>query len=156
VALPHLIEVRALRAAVKTAFAPPAAVAVRPVLTAAFWQGSHETSIAIMADPPSRSGLATLLSWPRIATVKTRFSAVEDLIREVDAKAAEKPYIPVLLVTFIEFVTRSEVDPGLLNRIFIERIASTVTDRLPPRRSPLVAVESTRVLLERLQATRAI
>jgi hypothetical protein len=55
-----------------------------------------------------------------------------------------------------KFVTRSEVDPYLINCILIEGIASTGNDRIPPCRRHQVAVEAVRLLLERLQANGAI
>jgi hypothetical protein len=85
-----------------------------------------------------------------------RFQAIEDLIREVEAKAADEPDTLALLVALIKLATRSEVDPYLLNGILIQGIASTVSARIPRRRRHQVAVECVRLLLDRLQADGTI
>jgi hypothetical protein len=85
-----------------------------------------------------------------------RFQAIEDLIREVEAKAADEQDTLALTVAIIKLVTRSEVDPYLLNGVFIEAIANTINSRIPRRRKKQVAVEAVRLLLARLQASGAL
>lgn len=91
-----------------------------------------------------------------LATVDKRFQAVEDLIRQVETKAANEPDTLALVVALIKFVTRSEVDPYLLNGVLIEAVANTIHSRIPGRRKRQVATETIRLLLERLQAGGAI
>jgi hypothetical protein len=86
--------------------------------------------------------------------VDKRFQAVEDLIRQVETKAANEP--DALVVALIKLVTRSEIDPYLLNGVPIEGIARTIHSRIPARRRHQVAVEAVRLLVERLQAGGAI
>ena len=90
-----------------------------------------------------------------LASVDKRFQAVEDLIRQVETKAADEPDTLALVVALIKFAVRSEIDPYLLNGVLIEGIASTIR-RIPVRRRRQVATETIRVLLERLQAGGAI
>jgi hypothetical protein len=52
--------------------------------------------------------------------VEKRFQAVEDLIRQVETKAADEPDTLALVVALIKLVIRSEVDPYLLSGILIE------------------------------------
>jgi hypothetical protein len=79
-----------------------------------------------------------------------RFQALDDLIREVEAKAADEPETLALTVALIKLATRSEVDP------YLQGIASTVSTRIPRRRRQQVAVECVRLLLDRLQADGTI
>jgi hypothetical protein len=88
--------------------------------------------------------------------VDKRFQAVEDLIRQVETKAANEPDALALVVALIKLVTRSEIDPYLLNGVPIEGIARTIHSRIPARRRHQVAVEAVRLLVERLQAGGAI
>jgi hypothetical protein len=88
--------------------------------------------------------------------MEKRFQAVEDLIRQVETKAANEPDVLALLVALIKIVTRSEVDPYLLNGLLIEALANTIDSRIPAHRRRKVATEAIRLLLERLQASGAI
>jgi hypothetical protein len=89
--------------------------------------------------------------------VDKRFQAVEDLIRQVETKAANEPdALALVVVALIKLVTRSEIDPYLLNGVPIEGIARTIHSRIPARRRHQVAVEAVRLLVERLQAGGAI
>ena len=81
-----------------------------------------------------------------------RFQAIEDLIREVEAKAADEPDT----VALIKSIVRSEIDPYLLSGVFVEAIANTINSRIPRRRKKQVAVEAVRLLLARLQASGAL
>ena len=89
------------------------------------------------------------------AAVEKRYQAIEDLIRETEAKAAAEADTLALVVAPIKFAVRSEVDPYLLNGVLIEGIASTINNRIPEHRKRQVAVEAVRLLLERLQAGEA-
>jgi hypothetical protein len=90
-----------------------------------------------------------------LSAVDKRYQAVEDLIRQVETKAADEPDTLALVVALIKFATQSEVDPYLLNGVLIEAIASTVQS-LPGRRRRQVAIQTIRLLLERLQAGGAL
>jgi hypothetical protein len=92
----------------------------------------------------------------KLRGVHKHFPAVEELIREVEAKAADEPDTLALLVALIKIVIRSEVDPYLLNGVLVQGIASTVSSRIPSRRKRQVARETVRLLLERLQAGGAL
>lgn len=91
-----------------------------------------------------------------LGPVEKRFQAVEDLIRQVETKAANEPDTLALVVALIKFAVRSEVDPYLLNGVLIEGIANTIHSRIPGRRRHQVATETIRLLLERLQDGGAI
>ena len=85
-----------------------------------------------------------------------RFQAIEDLIREVEAKAADEPGTLALTVALIKSIVRSDIDPYLLSGVFVEAIANTINSRIPRRRKKQVAVEAVRLLLARLQASGAL
>ena len=91
-----------------------------------------------------------------IVTVEKRFQAIEDLIRQVETKAANEPDTLALVVALIKVAVRSEVDPYLLNGVLIEAIANTIHSRFPGRRRRQVATETIRLLQERLQDGGAI
>jgi hypothetical protein len=88
--------------------------------------------------------------------VEKRFQAVDDLIREIEAKSADETDTLALLVAVLKFVIQSEVDPYLLNGVLIESIANTVKNRVPGRRRQRVAMETVRLLIERLRAEGTI
>ena len=90
------------------------------------------------------------------AAVEKRYQAIENLIREVETKAADEPDMLALVIALIKFAVRSEIDPYLLNGMLIEGIASTINKRIPRRRKRQVAVEAVRLLLERLQVGGAL
>ena len=91
-----------------------------------------------------------------VATVEKRFQAIEDLIRQVETKAANEADTLALVVALIKVAVRSEVDPYLLNGVLIEAIANTIHSRIPGRRRRQVATETIRLLQERLQDGGAI
>ena len=91
-----------------------------------------------------------------LASMDKRFQAVEDLIRQVETKAADERDTLALVVALIKFAVRSEIDPYLLSGVLIEGVASTISSRIPARRRHQVAAEAVRLLLERLKADRAV
>ena len=88
--------------------------------------------------------------------MEKRFEAVEDLLRQVETKAADEPDTLALLVALIKFVIRSDIDPYLLSGALIEGVASTLASRIPDDRKREVATQAIRLLHERLQANGAI
>ena len=87
-----------------------------------------------------------------LVVVEKRFQAVEDLIRQVEAKGGDEPDLLALVVTLIKFAVRSEIDPYLLNGVLIEAITNTIHSHIPGSLRRQVATETIRMLLERLQA----
>ena len=88
--------------------------------------------------------------------VEKRFRAVDDLIREIEAKLADEADTLAILVALLKLVIRSETDPYLLNGVLIESISTTVKSRIPNRRKQRVAQETVRLLIERLRADGTI
>ena len=88
--------------------------------------------------------------------MEKHFQAVEDLIRQVEAKAANESDTLALVVALIKFAVQSEVDPYPLSGTMIEGIASTIISRIPEDRKREVAAQAIRLLHERLQAGGAI
>ena len=118
--------------------------------------GRAELSCSQFHGLPEGSGLVDPSLRGMVAGVEKRFEAVEDLIRQVESKAADEPDTLALMVALIKLVIRSEVDPYLLSGVLIEGIANTLARRIPEDRKREVAAQAIRLLHERLQASGAI
>lgn len=79
-----------------------------------------------------------------------RNPALDALIREVEARAAEKPDSVAILVGVLKLVIASEADPYLLSGALVEGIASTILQRIPEERRGAAGVEAVRLLRDRL------
>jgi hypothetical protein len=84
--------------------------------------------------------------------MKDHSPALEALIREAEAKAAEKPDQVGILIAMLKLVIASEADPYLLSGAFVEGIASTILQRIPEGQRGEVGVEAVRLLRDRLHA----
>jgi hypothetical protein len=80
-----------------------------------------------------------------------RIPVLDALIREVEAKAAERPDTVAILAAMLKLVIASEADPYLLSGALIEGIAATILLRVPEERRGEVAVEAVRLLRDRFQ-----
>lgn len=81
-----------------------------------------------------------------------RIAVLDALIREVEAKAAERPDTVAILVAVMKLVIASEADPYLLSGALIEGIAATILQRIPEERRGEVAVEAVRLLRDRFRS----
>ena len=85
-----------------------------------------------------------------------RPSALDALIRDAEAAAAEQTDPLAVLVMLMRLVIRSDADPYLLNGALIEGIAMTIIQRIPAERREEVSRQAMRVLHDRLHAKGAI
>jgi hypothetical protein len=85
-----------------------------------------------------------------------RPSALDALIRDAEAAAAEQTDPLAVLVMLMRLVIRSDADPYLLNGALIEGIAMTIIQRIPAERREEVSRQVMRVLHDRLRAKGAI
>jgi hypothetical protein len=84
--------------------------------------------------------------------VTDRSPALDALIREVEARAAEKPDTVAIMVGVLKLVIASDADPYLLSGALVEGIASTILQRIPDEKRGEVGVEAVRLLRDRLHA----
>jgi hypothetical protein len=84
--------------------------------------------------------------------VTDRSPALDALIREVEARAAEKPDTVAIMVGVLKLVIASDADPYLLSGALVEGIASTIVQRIPDEKRGEVGVEAVRLLRDRLRA----
>jgi hypothetical protein len=85
-----------------------------------------------------------------------RSPALDALIRDAEAVAAEQPYVLGTLVMLLKAAIASDTDPYLLTGALIEGIAATVAQRIPAERQGDVSVEAVRLLRDRLRARGTI
>jgi hypothetical protein len=81
-----------------------------------------------------------------------RSAALDAMIREMEARAAEKPDGVAILVGVLKLVIASEADPYLLSGALVEGIASTILQRIPNEKRGEVGVDAMRLLRDRLHA----
>jgi hypothetical protein len=82
--------------------------------------------------------------------------AVDALIRDAEAAAANETDSIAVLVMLMRIVIRSDADPYLLNGALIEGIATTIMQRIPAEKWEEVAVQAVRLLRCRLREKGAI
>ena len=85
-----------------------------------------------------------------------RPAALDALIRDAEAAAADQTDPLAVLVMLMQIVIRSDADPYLLNGALIEGIAMTIMQRIPAERREEVSRQVMRVLHDRLRAKGAI
>jgi hypothetical protein len=85
-----------------------------------------------------------------------RPSALDALIRDAEAAAAEQTDPLAVLVMLMRLVIRSDADSYLLNGALIEGIATTIMQRIPAERREAVSHQVMRVLHDRLREKGAI
>src|ERR1700722_2611447 len=85
-----------------------------------------------------------------------RPAALDALIRDAEAAAADQTDPLAVLVMLIQIGIRSDADPYLLNGALIEGIAMTIMQRIPAERREEVSREAMRVLYDRLHAKGTI
>jgi hypothetical protein len=85
-----------------------------------------------------------------------RFPALDALIRDAEAVAAERPDVLRTLVVLLKAAIASDTDPYLLTGALIEGIAATVAHRIPAETQGDVSVEIVRLLRDRLRAQGTI
>jgi hypothetical protein len=85
-----------------------------------------------------------------------RPAALDALIRDAEAAAADHTDPLAVLVMLMQMVIRSDADPYLLNGALIEGIATTIMQRIPEERREAVSDQVMRVLHDRLRAKGAI
>ena len=81
-----------------------------------------------------------------------RNPVLDALIREVEAKAAQRPDTVAILAAVLKLVIASEADPYLLSGALIEGVATTILQRVPEERRAEVAVEAVRLLRDRFRS----
>ena len=85
-----------------------------------------------------------------------RPAALDALIRDAEAAAADHTDPLAVLVMLMRMVIRSDADPYLLNGALIEGIATTIMQRIPAENWEEVAVQAVRLLRCRLREKGAI
>ncbi|MBV9782772.1 MAG: hypothetical protein JO264_03035 [Acidisphaera sp.] len=76
---------------------------------------------------------------------------LDALIREVEKAASEAPDPIAILVCVLRATIQSDADPYLVGGALIEGLASTVAQRIPPRRQRETAEGILRLLHARLE-----
>ena len=84
------------------------------------------------------------------------FPDLDALIRPIEARATEFPDPLAILIAMLKMVVASDADPYLLAGALVEGIAATISARIPPERQAEVAVETVRLLRDRLETRGAI
>jgi hypothetical protein len=79
------------------------------------------------------------------------FPDLDVLIRQIEARATESPDLLAILIAMLKMVIASDADPYLLAGALVEGIAATISVRIPPERQGQVAVETVRLLRDRLR-----
>jgi hypothetical protein len=85
-----------------------------------------------------------------------RPAALDALIRDAEAAAADQTDPLAVLVMLMQMVIRSDADPYLLNGALIEGVATTIMQRIPAERREDVSRQAMRVLHDRLRTKGAI
>jgi hypothetical protein len=83
------------------------------------------------------------------------FPDLDALIRQIEATASDSADPLAILVALMKLTIASEADPYMLAGALIEGITATIMDRIPPEKRLDVAIETVRLLRDRL-ATRGI
>jgi hypothetical protein len=80
------------------------------------------------------------------------FPSLRDLLREIEAQAADRSSLPQVLARVICTLTASEADPYLLLGVLAEGIAQVTASRIPGECQADVAGAALALVQERLQA----
>jgi hypothetical protein len=83
-------------------------------------------------------------------------AAIEALIRDAEAAAANQTDPLAVLVMLMRMVIKSDADPYLLNGALIEGVATTIMQRIPAEMREVVSRQVMRVLHDRLREKGAI
>ena len=79
------------------------------------------------------------------------FPSLHAMICNIEAEAAREPDNVAALVAMLRLVIASDADPYMLVGALVEGIATTLEDRLPIEKQGEVAVQTMRLLLQRLR-----
>ena len=80
------------------------------------------------------------------------FPALDDLIRDIEAKTATRPELPQMLAQLIPMALARDADPYILLGVLIEGVVHTLASSIPPEARAAVAKDVLRLLCERLRA----
>jgi hypothetical protein len=83
---------------------------------------------------------------------RRRFPALDDLIRQAEQAAAEKPDLVGLLVEMIRLAGDRGTDPYLLVGLIVEGAVETLAKHIPPERRRDAGAAMLKLLLDRLSA----
>jgi hypothetical protein len=86
----------------------------------------------------------------------TRFPALDALIHDVEAAAANQTDPLAVLVLLMQMLIRSDADPYLLNGALVEGIAATIMQRIPAEKRGEASLEAMRLLRDQLRSHGAI
>lgn len=84
------------------------------------------------------------------------FPSLQHLLREIEARAADRTSLPEVLAQVICRLTASEADPYLLIGVMAEGIVQAIAARIPAECQADVANEALGLLQERLQTNRLL
>jgi hypothetical protein len=79
------------------------------------------------------------------------FPHLAGLIRNIEKTAAEEPDPLGILVLMLRMVIDSHADPYLLIGALVEGTAATVARKIPPERQGDVALETVKILMDRMK-----
>jgi hypothetical protein len=95
--------------------------------------------------------LASFPLWLHPPSMPDRqFLDLDALIRQIEATACDAPDPVAILVTLMKVVITSDADPYVLTGALVEGITTTIAQKIPPEKRGEVAVESLRLLRDRL------